>query len=124
MFFKSLEECPAFVAGDLTQIREVLHPKNEEVDVNYSLAHASLAPGTSSVPHILQESSELYFILEGKGRAFIGDKSLDMKVNDLVLIPKGAEQYIENTGTETLKFLCIVSPPWSKEQEVVLNKSE
>lgn len=122
MLFKSLKDCAAFVAGDLTEIRELLHPKNEDIDINYSLAHAALAVGASSVPHILQKSSEVYFILEGKGRAFIGDEIVEMSVNDTVLIPAGVQQHIENIGDTPLKFLCVVSPPWSEGQELVLNK--
>ena len=121
MLFKTVKDCPSFIAGDLTEIREILHPKNEKIALNYSLAHASLGVGASSIPHILKESSELYFILEGEGSAFIGDKTVEMKANDMVLIPAGERQHIENTGTSELKFLCVVSPPWSAEQEIVLD---
>ncbi|MEM9990282.1 MAG: cupin domain-containing protein [Bacteroidota bacterium] len=120
MQFKSLSDVVAFTAGDLTEIKELLHPEKDKAAINYSLAHATLAVGASSTPHILKESSELYFILEGTGKAFIGTESKLMEAGDFVLIPAGEKQYIENTGTVALKFLCVVSPPWSKEQEVIL----
>ena len=34
---------------------------------------------------------------------------------EAVHIPAGVVQWIENTGTGELRFLAIVSPPWSKE---------
>jgi len=119
MFFKSLDQISSFVAGDETIIKEWLHPKNDAVDTNYSLAFAEVEPGKASLPHALTTSSEAYVIIAGEGIAYVGEKSQAVKPGDLVLIPAGAKQYIENTGSENLRFLCIVSPPWSKEDEIV-----
>lgn len=119
MLIKSLDQIPSFIAGDETIIKEWLHPKNEDVDINYSLAFAEVEPGKSSLPHILKTSSEAYIILEGSGIAYIDEKSQAVKSGDLVLIPAGAKQHIKNIGTENLRFICIVSPPWKKEDEVV-----
>jgi mannose-6-phosphate isomerase-like protein (cupin superfamily) len=119
MLFRSMFDVEAFTAGDHTQIREVLHPKNDAIDVPYSLALAELGPGESSTPHILSASSELYVILKGAGTAFVGDQSFSMKAGDLLLIPAGARQYFRNDGEDQVQFLCIVAPPWSAEQEEV-----
>ena len=35
------------------------------------------------------------------------------------MIPAGAEQFVRNEGMGPLRFWCIVSPPWSREQELV-----
>ena len=67
MFKKSLSDIPSFIAGDKTIIKEFVHPKNDVVDVNYSLAHAMVEVGKASEPHILTKSSELYVVLEGEG---------------------------------------------------------
>lgn len=117
--FKSLLENPEFIAGDDTRIREVLHPKNDGIESAYSLAHASLDPGKSSLPHALNEQSELYYILRGSGVAYINEEAYPMTVGDSLLIPKGAKQYMVNEGDEVLDFLCVVSPPWRKEDEQV-----
>ncbi|MFN7115949.1 MAG: cupin domain-containing protein [Saprospiraceae bacterium] len=119
MFKKSLLQIPAFTAGDATQIREWLHPKNDGVDLPYSVAFAELEPGTASLPHILQTRTEVYLVLEGEGVAYMGGQAQTMQPNDLILIPAGVEQYVENVGDTVLKFICIVSPPWSKEDEMV-----
>lgn len=120
MIVKSINEVRVFTAGDRTQIREVLHPKNDKIDLPYSLAKASLEKGQQSDPHILGASSELYIIEKGCGRAFVGDQVVDVKPGDIVLIPAGVRQYIQNLGEERLEFLCVVAPPWSKEDEVIL----
>jgi len=40
-----------------------------------------------------------------------------VKVGDTIYIPPKAVQCIENIGDSILSFLCIVSPPWQKEDE-------
>ena len=136
MLIKSLENLESFEAGDKTKIIEVLHPKNDKIPLGYSLAHASLDIGKSSLPHILEECSEVYFILNGKGNVVLkeqGDKNgLKQKPTweeqlvtkgDMIFIPAGATQYIENQGNTTLDFLCVVSPAWYEEQEkIILNE--
>ncbi len=119
MIIRKVTDAPAFTAGDNTEIREILHPKNDPVSLNYSLAHASLQPGEASLPHVLRERSEVYFILAGKGRVHIDGEERGLETGELVFIPAGAEQFIENTGADRLDFLCIVSPPWAPEDEFV-----
>ncbi|MCB0559366.1 MAG: cupin domain-containing protein [Phaeodactylibacter sp.] len=114
---KSIHNVPAFTAGDETLIREVLHPKNDGLSLGYSLAFATLEPGQASLPHILRDSSEVYVVQKGRGRAFIGEETAEAGPGDVIFIPAGARQYIKNTGEQTLEFWCIVSPPWSEEDE-------
>lgn len=119
MIKKSIAAIPPFMAGDHTLIREVLHPKNEAVPMSYSLAHAELEAGKASLPHRLMERSEVYIILEGEGTAYVDGQATHLKTGDVLFIPAGAEQYLDNTGTQTVRFLCIVDPAWSKETEIV-----
>lgn len=119
MIKKTIAEVPSFTAGDDTLIREVLHPKNEGVPMSYSLAHAELAPGKASLPHRLLDRSEVYIILEGEGTAYVDAQPAPLKTGDVLFIPAGAEQYLENTGNDTVRFLCIVDPAWSKDTEEV-----
>jgi mannose-6-phosphate isomerase-like protein (cupin superfamily) len=119
MIVKDKKEITSFLAGDHTQIQEILHPKNDPVDLNYSLALATLEPGKRSLPHILHKSSELYLITKGKGRVFVGGQQQEVGEGQVVLIPQGVEQWIENIGDTPLEFYCVVSPPWSEEQEEI-----
>ncbi len=119
MLLKWINQVPAFTAGDETRIREVLHPKNENLDLPYSLAHASLEPEEHSLPHRLRSSTEVYIVLEGRGLVLCDEEQRKLEPGAVVLIPPGAEQQVLNTGTTTLRFLCIVSPPWRAEDERV-----
>lgn len=121
MLHKKIASLAAFTAGDATTIREVLHPKNEEVDLGYSLAEARLAPGKASYPHILERQSELYLFVQGQARVHVGEEQKRVQAGEIVLVPADVRQYVENIGTQELVFYCIVNPPWNEKDEQVLN---
>jgi mannose-6-phosphate isomerase-like protein (cupin superfamily) len=118
MHIVKLNHCPEFTAGDNTRLREILHPDKADLALRYSFAHAELDPDKSSYPHSLS-TSEIYFILEGKGEMFIDNESSILEPGDTVYIPPNAKQYITNIGTTTLKFVCIVDPAWREEDETI-----
>lgn len=120
MLIKSIENIFSFEAKDKTAIKEIIHPKNDGVPLNYSLAHATLKPGESSLPHCLVNQFELYFFLSGSGRVIVNEEARTIKKGDVVLVPKEARQYVENQGDELLEMLCIVSPPWREEDDLLL----
>ena len=107
-----------FMAGDGTQLRELLHPDKQAVDLRYSLAHATLPPGETSAPHSLT-TSEVYYIIGGIGEMHIDDDTQLVQVGDAIYIPPNAKQFIYNCGTELLIFICIVDPAWRKEDETI-----
>ena len=86
MIVKRFDEQDEIVALDDTRVREFLNPKHDEVDLhlNYSLAHASIAPGKSSLPHRFLEASEVYYILRGKGRMHIDDETTEVGPGDTI----------------------------------------
>lgn len=118
MLVIDLAERPRFLAGDHTLVRELLHPTRHDVPLRYSIAHASLPEGEKSLPHRLA-GSEVYFILEGRGRMHIDGEASEVGRGHLVYVPPGATQFIENTGAGELTFLCMVDPPWRAEDEEV-----
>ena len=119
MFVRDLQECEQFVAGDNSILRELLHPARQDLQLRYSLAHATVRPGETTLPHKLK-SSEVYYILEGTGLMFIDDESAEVGPGQAVYIPPHSEQRIQNLGTTDLTFLCIVDPAWRPEDEEVL----
>lgn len=116
MLIKDIKSIPEFTAGDDTILRVILHPDNEPLPIGYSLAHARVKPGKVSYPHTLK-STEVYYILEGEGLMHIDDESSKVLPGQAVFIPANSRQYIENTGTGDLVFLCIVNPAWRAEDE-------
>ena len=116
---KDYLKAKGFLAGDKTWISEIIHPNNDKVNLPYSLAYGSLEIQHLSVKHVLK-NEELYIILSGKGRLFIGEAVIEVEKGSTILVPGGKEQWLENTGTDKLTFFCIVSPPWTLENEDVL----
>lgn len=124
MLIRDLKTAKYFKTVDGTFICELLHPEreNKELKMNCSLAHAILQPGESSHPHRLKTSSEIYFILEGKGMMHIGNEESVLEPGQAVYIPPGEIQFIKNISGDELKFLCLVYPPWSKEDDEVCSE--
>ena len=120
MLIKCHHDCKEFIAGDNTILRELLHPDKEDLKLVYSLAHAVVKPGETSLWHKLKTSSEVYYILEGEGMMYIDNESQNVRSGQSIYIPPNAKQRIKNTGKSDLKFLCIVDPAWKKEDEAIL----
>ena len=116
MFVKNLSNCPKFTANDGCKIQEWLHPKNDPVDVPYSVAVATVAIGQSTHQHKLNQT-EVYLILNGEGLLHVADQIQHLKKNDAVLIPGNQVQWVENIGDIELTFMAIVSPPWTEEND-------
>lgn len=119
MLVKDLVTSRGFVSGDEAYLRELLHPDKETLGIRYSLAHAVVGPGRSTLPHRLA-ASEVYYILSGEGIMRVDDEARPVRSGQAVLIPPGAVQSIENSGGADLAFLCIVDPAWRPEDEEVL----
>ena len=88
-----------------------MHPDNDPVVLDYSIAIASLDAGESTFKHRLLQA-EVYFILSGQGCMHIGDEDRLVDTGDVIHIPPRSVQWIENTGHHELQFAAIVSPPW------------
>jgi mannose-6-phosphate isomerase-like protein (cupin superfamily) len=115
---KHLKDCREFVAGDGSILRELLHPEKADLQIHYSLAYAKVMAGEMTKPHKLK-SSEIYYIIAGQGLMHIDEESFEVNPECAVYVPPHSTQYIENSGSSDLKFLCIVEPAWRKEDEEV-----
>lgn len=114
-----LRDCDEFVGGDDSILRELLHPDKTDVRIRYSLAHATIKPGARTKPHRLR-TAEVYYILIGRGLMHLDGEVSQVDADCAVYIPPGSTQHIENTGTDSLVFLCIVDPAWRREDEEVV----
>ena len=119
MLIIDLKNCNEFISGDGCKLLECLHPDKQNIKLRYSLAHATLKPGDKSKPHKLK-TSEVYYILEGKGLMHIDDESAGVGKDQALYIPPNSTQHIKNTGSTDLKFLCVVDPAWRPEDEEIL----
>jgi mannose-6-phosphate isomerase-like protein (cupin superfamily) len=117
VFVKNISECAEFTANDGCRIKEWLHPKNDAVDLPYSVAMATVDVGEQSYKHKL-EQAEVYLITSGHGRMHIDDEEQDVKSGDAIYIKPERIQWIENNGQESLCFIALVNPPWSEEGDL------
>lgn len=124
MFIKNVKDVEEIIAGDGSFLKEILHPLKDIVDINYSIALAKVKPKQTTLKHKLKASSEVYFMLKGKGRMYIDNETRIVGEGDIIYIPPSSIQRIENVGEEELIFLCIVSPPWRKEDEEIIQGDE
>ncbi len=118
MITKHVPKLPFFTAGDETHLTEVLHPANDLVDLPYSIAYATIAPGKASLPHTLS-GSETYIFTAGQGLITVNEDTQQVGPGVVVFVPEYARQYVENQGNTDLCFYCLVAPAWSEESEAV-----
>jgi mannose-6-phosphate isomerase-like protein (cupin superfamily) len=122
MLIRDIADCPHERVIDRSILCELLHPDKVPgaAGLGCSIAHAIVPAGESTLPHLLRESTELYYILSGRGEMHIDDESAQLHEGQIVLIPPGARQFIRNTGTRNLVFLCVVAPKWQAGDEILL----
>ena len=121
MFIRELKDCEEFIAGDKSILREMLHPDKANLRIRYSLAHAIVKPGQTTLKHRLK-TSEVYHILEGEGVMHIDTESRHVRPGSTVYIPPQALQFIHNPGSTDLVFFVSWIQVWRKEDEEVIGK--
>ena len=97
----------------------ILELSNSTADEQLSIARARVEPGVSTRLHRLTTSAERYVITAGQGSVRIGDQApAEVVPGDVVLIPAGVDQQIENTGETDLVFLALCTPRFLPEMYV------
>ena len=118
MDIRNIADAKALVTKDGSEIRELLARRNSAIR-NQSLAEARLAPGAATTPHRHPRTEEIYYLLEGQAVMRIGRKQRVVGPGDAVAIPPGEIHQIENTGEQTLKFLCCCAPGYEHEDTIL-----
>lgn len=89
---------------------------NEENQSGGSIAKAIVKPGMMTENHWLSDTDEWYYILEGIGEMYLNGQNIgELKRGEIVHIPQNTPQYIKNTGTQDLIFLCFCTPAFKIE---------
>src|SRR5881397_626027 len=105
MDLKNLNDVPAFITKDGSEIRELLAYRNSAIR-NQSLAEARVPVGGSTQEHYHARTEEIYFITAGCGRMRVETEVSEVKAGDAIAIPPGKKHKLWNIGQETLKLLC------------------
>ena len=111
MDIRNLDQVPAFITKDGSEIRELLAYRNSVIR-GQSLAEARLPAGGSTQEHYHPKTEEIYFITAGQGKMRIEAELCDVRIGDAIAIPPGQKHKIWNTGTEPLKLLCCCVPAY------------
>jgi mannose-6-phosphate isomerase-like protein (cupin superfamily) len=111
MDVRKLNEVPAFITKDGSEIRELLAYRNSVIR-HQSLAEARIPVGGGTQEHYHPKTEEIYYITAGTGKMRIEGETRDVHVGDAIAIPPGQKHKIWNTGPETLKLLCCCAPAY------------
>jgi mannose-6-phosphate isomerase-like protein (cupin superfamily) len=119
MTLKKLQDIEVINGGEGTKIRQIFHPHNTLSGIRYSISHSQVEPGKKSTLHKMK-TSEVYYILDGEGILHIDDNKFNVSKDQAIYISPNSKQFIENSGKNDLRFLCIVDPAWKKDDEEIL----
>jgi mannose-6-phosphate isomerase-like protein (cupin superfamily) len=122
MDIRNLNDVPAFVTKDGSEIRELLAHRNSCIR-RQSLAEARVVPGTSTAPHYHVQTEEIYYILAGTGRMSIDGRSRDVGPGDAIAIVPGAIHTITCTSETELRFLCTCAPGYEHSDTVLVGET-
>jgi mannose-6-phosphate isomerase-like protein (cupin superfamily) len=117
MITKEIDKIESFSGHEGTKIRQIFAPDNTNNVIRYSIAHCTINPGKTSKPHTMK-TSEVYYILEGKGIMYVDEEQKQVAKDESLFIPPNSRQCLENIGETDLVALCIVDPAWKREDEV------
>jgi mannose-6-phosphate isomerase-like protein (cupin superfamily) len=118
MDIRNLDEVPAFITKDGSEIRELLAYRNSVIR-NQSLAEARVPVGGSTLEHYHMQTEEIYYITAGTGRMRIENETREVKAGDAIAIPPGQKHKIWNTGREVLRLLCCCAPAYEHSDTVI-----
>jgi mannose-6-phosphate isomerase-like protein (cupin superfamily) len=94
----------------------ILELSNTPDDPAVSIARARVPVGVTTRWHRVKDTAERYVILEGKGRAEIGDSPpREVGPGDVVRISPSVRQRIANIGDTDLIFLAICTPRFRRD---------
>src|SRR5437016_13548020 len=102
MHVKNLDEVPAFITKDGSEIRELLAHRNSAIR-NQSLAEARLPVGGATMEHYHRQTEEIYYITHGTGQIRIEGELREVSAGDAVAIRPRQKHKLWNTGTGTLR---------------------
>jgi quercetin dioxygenase-like cupin family protein len=74
---------------------------------NFAMREFEVAPGGHTPKHFHDYEHEVY-VLAGKGAVIDGDKERPLAAGDVVFVAPNDVHQFRNTGTEMMRFLCLI----------------
>ncbi len=102
-----------------TSFRKVLYTGEQS-----QLVLMSLLPGEDIGSEVHPDNDQFFRIESGTGKAVVGETEYELSDGDAVVVPKGTEHNVINTGEVRLNFYTIYSPAHHKDAIVRGTKAE
>ena len=84
-------------------------------EIPFSVHFTEWEPGGQVDMHIHEDAMEAMLCVAGTAKAKIDGRWVELKPGSMIVADKKEEHCIINNGKETLKVVCIFSPPVSAE---------
>ena len=109
-FFKRPDQFEAFriKAGESNRLVVMFDSIKEKLD--FIACVEIFDEGGLTPPNTHKAADELFFVLEGEGRARCDDNWVELRKGDAMVVPAGAEHVVENTGDGRLYTLTVMVP--------------
>lgn len=102
-----------------TDFRHVLY-----TGTDMQLVAMSLKPGEDIGVEVHPENDQFFRFESGQGKVVVNETEYEVSDDDVVIVPKGAEHNVINTGEGDLKLYTIYAPPHHKEGTVHPTKED
>ncbi|HTU26504.1 MAG TPA: cupin domain-containing protein [Pirellulales bacterium] len=104
--FEAVEKAPVPMDGAVgCQMRRLLGP--EDGTPTFAMRQFEVAPGGHTPRHSHPYEHEV-FVLEGSGVVLEGEREHPLSAGDVIYVVPGEVHQFRNTGSQPLKFLCLV----------------
>ncbi len=113
-------EVPSYPTLDGSLIEELMHPDHHGVR-HQSLARATVPAGRSTRLHRHHRAEEVYHILSGRGRMWLGETVFAIGPGDSVCIPPGTPHRLAADEDGELVLLCACTPAYAHEDTELLD---
>lgn len=71
----------------------------------------TLPPGEAIGLEVHEDIDQVFLVVEGAGRAIIGERSMSIGEHDLVFVTAGTRHDIVNRATTPLRLITVYAPP-------------
>lgn len=107
---KSPQDYQAFCIspGDTNRLALVFDTATANVSLTFCVEIFDV--GGKTPPNRHRWAAEIFFILQGQGRATCDGKTVAIEAGDSILVPATGVHELENTGQTRLYALCIMVP--------------
>ena len=83
---------------------------------NLTVLVIEVLPGAEVLPCHSHDAEEAAYIVQGEGEFWIDGERGPFRKGEVVWFPQNCKHMIRNTGKETLRAVCIYSPPMHPDQ--------